>query len=184
MTLAGVLISDHELLYKNNYYHSVFDTPASLNITFPVNISESAASNFTTPLGRRLQQLITNIGQVIYAKNSDLKVLNDQVDQITLNKLIYCFYQNSTCEFFKSILTAAQWSTYIQLLESNLPSNQLSFFTSVNDAQISGKWISQMLLKYFTRNSNFETLNSTECNKDSDSFKNLIQTKGVGVVVD
>ena len=98
-----------------------------------------------------------------------------------MNKLIYCFYQNTTCDFFKSILTSAQWNTYTQLLESNLPSNQLSFFTSVNDAQISGKWISQMLLKYFTRNSNFEALNSTECNKDSESFKNLIQTNGVTI---
>ncbi len=35
------------------------------------------------------------------------------------------------------------------------------------------------MLKYFTRNLAFENLNSSECNKDSEAFKNLVKKYGV-----
>jgi len=43
----------------------------------------------------------------------------------------------------------------------------------VNNAQISGKWLTQTLLRYVTRNKKFEILNATDCNKDSDVFKKI-----------
>ncbi len=45
----------------------------------------------------------------------------------------------------------------------------------MNNAQISGKWLAQTLLKYVTRNKKFEVLNSTDCNKNSDQFNKLMK---------
>jgi nicastrin len=172
--LGGFLITDHEKTFKNPFYHSVFDTAENLNITFPENITEQEAANFTTNFSRRLQFAITSIAKSIYSFSSDNKELDDQANQITLNRLVYCFYKNSTCEYFKSILTTSQWQNYQTMLDSLLPKKKLSFYTSVNDAQISGKWITQMLLKYFTRNILFDSLNSTDCNKNSVAANKLI----------
>lgn len=151
LDIAGISIADHELKYTNNFYHSIFDTPENLNIIFPSNMSEVDAYNYTTPLGRRLQQLLTNIAQTIYSVSSRKVNLttDNKIDQVSLNKLIYCFYKNSTCDFFKSILTEKQWQSYLQLLDVVLPKKSLSFYTGVNDNSISGKWITSMLLRYF-----------------------------------
>lgn len=173
--VAGLLITDHDKSYTNKYFHSVFDTPENLKISFPANISESEAVEYTTLLGSKLQTMLTAIASTIYSQGSGKSDLKDQVNQKTINQLIYCFYKNTTCDYFKNILTEKQWSIYKQLLNSNLPKNKLSFYTSVNDAQISGKWISQILLKYFTRNNLFENLNKTECVKDSASFKKIVK---------
>ena len=181
LEVAGISIADHEIKYKNMFYHSVFDTPESLQIKFPDNMTEPEAYNFTTPLSKRLQKLITNIAQTIYSVSSSKgNLTNDlQVDQITLNKLIYCFYKNTTCNFFKSLLTEKQWQNYLQLLDLNLPKKKLSFYTGVNDNSISGKWISTMLLRYFTRNLELERLNATECSSDSASVASYVQKNKV-----
>jgi len=181
--VAGISIADHEIKYTNKFYHSVFDTPESLNIKFPDNITEEESYKYTTPLGKRLQKLLTNIAQSIYSVSSSKGNLpNDlQVDQITLNKLIYCFYKNTTCNFFKTVLTDKQWQSYLQLLDMNLPKKKLSFYTGVNDNSISGKWITTMLLRYFTRNLDLEKLNATECSTNSPSVLGYVQTNKVSL---
>jgi hypothetical protein len=179
--LGGLYIADHESAFKNPYYHSVFDTPENLKINFPSNISEQEAANFTTNLSRRLQPLITSIAKSIYFSTNGNQSLNDQANELTLNRLIYCFYKNSTCEYFKTILTDSQWQSYLSMLDAVLPKKKLSFYTSVNDAKISGKYIAQMLLKYLTRNSLFETLNSTDCNKNSESVKKILRENNLTI---
>ena len=180
MTIGGILITDFETSYKNNYYHSVFDTPDNLKIDLPPNITEIDASQYTTKFGQRLQKVITSLAQSIYSVSTG-SVLSDQADQKTINQLVYCFYRNATCDFFSTVMTRNQWRSYLKQLNSTLPYNQLSFYTSVNDGFITGKFISQILLRYFTRNVLFENLNSTECNKNSDSVKNLIRTSNVSI---
>jgi hypothetical protein len=179
LNIAGLQIADHELLFTNKFYHSVFDTPENLDITFPTNITEPEAYNHTTLFAKRLQALITSIAQTVYVTSSDKASLpaDKQVDQITLNKLVYCFYQNTTCSFFKSILTDNEWQNYLALLQANLPKYKLSFYTGVNDNSISGKWISTKLLKYFSRNLELESLNSTECSSDSEYVKQFLSEK-------
>lgn len=182
LTLGGIFITDHETVYKNKYYHSVFDTPESLNINFPVNITEADAAVYTTNLSRRLQTLITSIAKSVYASSTDQqKNLTDQASLLTLNRLVYCFYKNATCQFFKEILTEKQWKNYLSYLDSVQPKNKLSFYTSVNTAKISGKYITEMLLKFFTRNSLFESLNSTECSKLSVSAQKLIRDNNLTI---
>lgn len=73
----------------------------------------------------------------------------------------------------RSIFSDSQWSNYQRLLESDSPRGRLSFYTSVNDNLMSGKFLSLQLLRYFTRLRELETLNSTECNKDSVAVKNF-----------
>lgn len=125
LSIAGVLVTDHEVDYTNKFFHSIFDTPKNLKIAFPADITETEAVKFTTDFSKRLKTLLTNIAQTIYYQAAG-KDLQDQVDQTLLNRLVYCFYQNSTCDFFKGMLTDQEWLIYNSLLNSQLPKNKLS----------------------------------------------------------
>ncbi len=144
MSLAGVVLSDHDTLYSNRFYHSIFDTPLNLNVTFPANITEQEAANYTTRLGARLQQTVLALAKSVsaLAGGGELTLLQRQSDdvQVTINRLIYCYYENATCDFARFIQTEKQWSRYLSMLDANLPNGKLSFYTGVNDASISGKY--------------------------------------------
>ena len=181
LNLAGVLISDHEKSFKNNYYHSIFDTPEAMNVVYPDNMTEQDALKYTTPFAKRLQVLMTGVAKSLYSLYTDKKVLNDQVSLDTINKLTYCLYKNTTCSYLRGILSDNQWKTYSSLLDAYLPKQRLTFYTSVNDNQVSGKWLSHILLQYFTRNSLVESFNASECHKDSPSVKKLITDTGLTI---
>jgi nicastrin len=183
LQLGGVLIGDHETSYKNNYYHSVFDTPASINVIYPENITEKEAYNYSTNLARNLKQSVLALGQTVYSISVPGKTISINEEQLllTINKLIYCFYKNANCSFFNSILTSSQRTSYQSMLTSTLPKGMLSFYTSVNDAAISGKWISQLLLRYFTRDRFIESFSSNDCSKDSEKLKQYMREKNISL---
>lgn len=78
--------------------------------------------------------------------------------------------------FYRSVLTGAQWTNYGKLLQSAMPNGKLSFYTSVNDNLVSGKYLSLQLLRYFTRFRELDGLNMTACVKDSAKITDF-QTK-------
>ena len=102
-----------------------FSTHLKTLVLFPTNITESEAAEYTTPLGKKLQPMLTAIGRTIYSQGSGESELKDQVNQTTINMLIYCFYKNTKCDYLRNILTDKQWNIYKQLLNSNLPKNKL-----------------------------------------------------------
>ena len=169
--LAGVTINDHQIPFKNKFYHGVFDTPANMNIKFPPSITETEAETNTTLFAQQLKTVITAIAKTIYSASSSSSLANANldVDIRTINKLVYCFYKNTTCDFFKNILSSSQWTKYNKILSAMTPTNSLSFYTSVNENAVSGKWISLELLRFFSRNRQLEALNGTECDKSSKS---------------
>lgn len=59
----------------------------------------------------------------------------------------------------------------MKLLQNGSPPGRLSFYTSVNDNLMSGKFLALQLLRYFTRFRELDQLNSTECVKDSTAAK-------------
>ena len=183
INLAGISIADHETTFKNTHYHSVFDTPQTLNVTFANDMSEADAVRHTTLLAARLQSALTSVAQTIFAISVDpadaaASHIDDSatVDIATLNALVYCFYKNNTCSFFQSMMSDKEWAFYLKLLASTLPKQQLSFFTSVNDNAVSGKWLTAVLLRYFTRNVQADAFNATECKVDSASMRQLSDT--------
>jgi hypothetical protein len=177
--LAGISIADYNHTFKNSFYHSVFDTPANMNIKFPSDITESQAADHTTLFARQLQRAVTAVAKTVFSISSNNSLpTNFDADLQIINKLVYCFYRNTTCAFFKSILSESQWSKYVKLLETATPKYQLTFYTSVNENAMSGKWISLELLKYFARNREIENFNATECDKNADKFKEYESESG------
>ena len=179
--VAGLLVADFERAFKTNYYHSVFDTPDALNITYPANITEKEAETYTTLYAQRAQALLTNLAQTLYNSYSSKSKLTDEISLLTLNRLSYCFYRNTTCSYFQGIMSDTQWSSYNTLLGSTQPLNRLSFYTGVNDNNISGKWLTHALMRYFTRNRLFDSFNATDCAKDSLATRKLLNETGLNV---
>lgn len=169
---GGISLADFNKEFNSDFYHGIFDTPENMNVTFPEDLSENEAENYTTQFSKRLQSLTTSVAQTIFSLyNPSQADLDDQVSQITLNRLVYCFYKNSTCQFFRDIMTESQWKSYLNLLDANLPKGVLSFYTGVDDNPISGKWLASMLLRYFSRNLDLESLGTEDCSKDSEKVK-------------
>jgi nicastrin len=146
INIAGLLLSDFDATtgFKNNFYHSIFDTAKNLNISFPDNITEAdAVNNYSTKLGEQIQKSIVAMTKTLYfmATKEELVINSNDLEksQTTVNNLIYCFYKNVTCDLFKQAQTDYSWSVYLQLLDNYLPKGKLSFYTSVNGAAISGK---------------------------------------------
>lgn len=170
--IGAISLAGFSQEFSTNFYHGIFDTPENMNVTFPEDLTEEEAANYNTKFSERLQILTTSISKTIFSLyNPTQSELTDQVNLTTLNKLVYCFYKNSTCKFFQDIMTELQWKSYIKLLEANLPKGILSFYTGVDDNPISGKWLSSMLLRYFTRNLDLESLTEEDCSKDSEKVK-------------
>lgn len=125
LSIAGLLITDHETAYTNKHFHSVFDTPDKINASLPVNISEADAAGYNTGLALSLQRHLTSIAKAVYFEATN-EELTDQINQTTLNQLVYCFYRNTTCQYFQTMFTDIEWKYYVNLLEANLPKNRLS----------------------------------------------------------
>jgi hypothetical protein len=75
------------------------------------------------------------------------------------------------------------WPIYTKLLKAGSPPDRLSFYTSVNDNLMSGKFISLQLLRYFTRIRELDSLNATECSKDSFSIKQFQSKRNLTIKV-
>uniref|UniRef100_A0A3B4A4K7 Nicastrin n=1 Tax=Periophthalmus magnuspinnatus TaxID=409849 RepID=A0A3B4A4K7_9GOBI len=46
--LPGIVIQDHQSVYTNRYYESMFDNPENLNMTYPPDLSPDEQFNFVT----------------------------------------------------------------------------------------------------------------------------------------
>ncbi|RNA40032.1 nicastrin isoform X2 [Brachionus plicatilis] len=170
--IGGISLADFNKEFNSKFYHGVFDTPENMNVTFPDDLSEDEAVNFTTKFAEKLQGLTTSIAQTIFSLHNPTQTeLSEQVSLSTLNRLVYCFYKNTTCKYFQDMMTTSQWKSYLTLLEANLPKGKLSFYTGVDDNPISGKWLSSMLLRYFSRNLDLESLSEDDCSKDSEKVR-------------
>ena len=106
LSIAALTITDHQNIYSNPNYHSVFDTPLNLGIRIPENLTEPFVYNYTTNFSSRLAPLLISLAKTIYSQSSSQqKELNPDLDETIslLNKLVYCFYRNTTCEYFRLV---------------------------------------------------------------------------------
>jgi hypothetical protein len=88
-------------------------------------MNESDSGAYTTKMAKRLQVALTGIAKTVYFQSTS-KSLDQEVDITFLNNLVYCFYKNATCQFFKNMMTDDQWKVYDSLLQSQLPKYKLS----------------------------------------------------------
>ena len=178
ITLPSILIADHEIEYKNQFFRSIYDKRENLNLEWPSNITEEEAIVSPLKFSKNLQKQTTIISKLLFGILSDNKTqLNDEVDIRLVNNLIYCYMFNSTCLFFNSILSDDMRASYLSLLKSAAPASILSFYTTVSDQITSGIFITNSVFKYLTRERLADGFNATECNLGSSSVLQLVQTK-------
>jgi nicastrin len=178
VTIPSILIADHEIEYKNQFFRSIYDKRENLNLEWPSNITEEDAVNSVLKFSNNIQIQTTIISKFLYEILTDNKTqLTNEVDIRLVNNLIYCYMFNSTCQFFQSIQSSDINSQYLSQLKSVSPKNVLSFYTAVTNQVTSGILITNSVLKYVTRERLADNLNSSECELNSDSVKELIKSQ-------
>ena len=175
LQIAGVVLADHEVEYANKYYHSIFDTSDRLNVTFGENTTEEEAIKTTTALGKTIQSLTTSIASSLYSLASTKPAFSGTTNQTLINQLVYCFYVNSKCDLFRSVMTSKEFNGLVTLLSKSTPKDKLCFYTGVNNSTITGKIIANFLLRYFTRNKLADNFTQGDCNANNirEKFKDL-----------
>ena len=175
VTIPSILIADHEIEYKNQFFRSIYDRRENLNLEWPSNITEKDAVDSRLNFSINIQKQTTAISKFLYEILTDNKTqLANEVDVRLVNNLIYCYMFNATCQFFQSIQSSDTNSQYLAQLKSVSPNNVLSFYTTVTDQVTSGILITNSVLKYVTRERLADDFNSTECTLNSDRVKGLI----------
>jgi len=167
LQIPGIVLADHEVAYANKYYHSIFDTSDRLNVSLAENTTEEEALKTTTALGKSLQSLTTSIASALYSLSSKKTAFSGSTNQTLINQLIYCFYVNSKCDLFRSVMTGKEFNGFVTLLSKSTPKDKLCFYTGVNNSTITGKIITNFLLRYFTRNKLADDFKQDACNADN-----------------
>ncbi|KAJ8967043.1 hypothetical protein NQ314_003160 [Rhamnusium bicolor] len=96
----GMVLSDHEKSYTNNFYNSIFDNATNINFHY-YNATESG--NATSIPKNSIQQFIANISEVIarsvYEEITHKKYQEDlAVDVILVDELFHCYLQDPNCK--------------------------------------------------------------------------------------
>ncbi|KAJ0011558.1 hypothetical protein NQD34_012533 [Periophthalmus magnuspinnatus] len=64
--LPGIVIQDHQSVYTNRYYESMFDNPENLNMTYPPDLSPDEQFNFVTETAKALTDVATLVAQALF----------------------------------------------------------------------------------------------------------------------
>lgn len=180
INLPGIVLADHEIEYTNKFYHSIFDTPNKLNYSF--NGTERDATSLNSQLAQSIQTLSTSIANVVFYLATG-KNPTDKTSLELINRLLYCYYVNPECGLFQSVLKPDAFKAFSNLLDQSNPKNKLCFYTGVNNSTISGKYITNAVLKYLTRNKNMDNLTYDNCTLDNvRKFSNPFEINSVDFI--
>lgn len=97
--LSGIVITNHEDVYRNKYYNSIFDTKEKIQYVYGggdnvFSIQEKIATLAAT--------VANSVMEVLSIKNQGLKVTPDKN---TVDELLHCYLETSNCTIFRDILS-------------------------------------------------------------------------------
>ena len=102
LALATLSVTAHnEQAFTDQAYHSVFDTAQRLDINIPDNMTEPDVYTYTTRFARRLEPLVSALAQTLYSIGSSKSPSTFPTTLPLINRLVYCFYKNATCDYFR-----------------------------------------------------------------------------------
>lgn len=102
--VSGVVITDFDEKYKNNYFNSRFDTPDKLGVHVDRNTTEVAAMQALLPLAQKIVKLSDSIAKAVFhlATNDNLAETNIQENDTA--QILYCYYYNAGCSLAQHLI--------------------------------------------------------------------------------
>nr|XP_031291825.1 nicastrin isoform X2 [Camelus dromedarius] len=103
--ISGVVLADHQKVFQNHYYQSIYDTAENINVNYPESQSPEEDLNFVTDTAKALADVATVLGQALYQLAGGTNFSDTiQADPQTVTRLLYGFLVRANNSWFQSIL--------------------------------------------------------------------------------
>ncbi|XP_069806699.1 nicastrin isoform X2 [Dendropsophus ebraccatus] len=102
--IPGVVLTDHKAAYQNKYYNSMYDTPASINMTYPSGLSKEEALNYVTEAAQSLSEVATLLAKTLYRQAGGNSTAEIKADVKSITRMLYGFLVMPNNSWFQSII--------------------------------------------------------------------------------
>ncbi|KAM7054753.1 nicastrin [Molossus nigricans] len=103
--ISGVVLADHDTVFHNRYYQSVYDTAENINVSYPASKSPEEDLDFVTDTAKALADVATVLGRALYELAGGTSFSSTiQADPKTVTRLLYGFLIRANNSWFQSIL--------------------------------------------------------------------------------
>ncbi|XP_054760855.2 nicastrin-like [Lytechinus pictus] len=138
--IPGVVITDHNMEYKNKYYNSRLDIPEAFGINFTEYNSTDYLPIF--PVAQTLTGLATTIARSLYLyarPGANASILVADVNLV--NDLLYCFNERPNCSRIREAVSPDDWKS--------LSNSAYSYYVGVDGHHSSVTILVGKLLSYY-----------------------------------
>ncbi|XP_038047934.1 nicastrin-like isoform X2 [Patiria miniata] len=101
--VPGIVLTDHQTEYQNNYYNSRFDSPELINI-------EEDYTSQVSPLAVELSEIATTVARALYklARPHATDEESIRANVSTIHEMLYCFLVKANCPLFRSVVSKTE----------------------------------------------------------------------------
>ncbi|XP_033838840.1 nicastrin [Periophthalmus magnuspinnatus] len=142
--LPGIVIQDHQSVYTNRYYESMFDNPENLNMTYPPDLSPDEQFNFVTETAKALTDVATLVAQALFlqAGGDAARASSITANPKTVSQLLYGFLVKSKNPWFEQIIPSD--------FASRLVDRPTNFYTGVHLQKSEASFLVEYILANLT----------------------------------
>ncbi|XP_016352494.1 nicastrin-like [Sinocyclocheilus anshuiensis] len=104
--IPGLVLADHQTLFNNRYYESMYDDAENLNVTYPPDLSPDEQLVYETDAAKSLAEVATLVARSLYlqAGGEDKSLSNITADPKIVAQLLYGFLIQKNNSWFRSLL--------------------------------------------------------------------------------
>lgn len=155
VNIPGVVLTDYEHQFQNQFFNSHLDIPSNINYTQTTNDSQTEV----TALAKQLADIATVVAHTLYNLSTGHQYNDDNkelvADSSMVAQMLYCFFLTPRCDLFNMTLNEKS--------AKNLQQAPYSFYVGVERDPSPVTLHTKLILSYFTGN---------EVNLTADDCKN------------
>ncbi|XP_075875759.1 nicastrin [Nelusetta ayraudi] len=142
--IPGVVIENHQSVFTNRFYESMYDNAEYLNVSNPTNLSPEEQLDVITDTAKSLAEVATLVARALYlqAGGAESQLSSITADPLTVTRLLYGFLVQSNNSWFQQIIPPE--------LVSHLVNRPTNFYVGVTQQSSEPTLLVQQLLANLT----------------------------------
>ncbi|XP_068196621.1 nicastrin [Antennarius striatus] len=142
--IPGVVLQDHQSVFTNRFYESMYDNAEYLNISYPPNMTSDEQMEFTTETAKALTEVATMVARALYvqAGGAETQLSSINADSQMVTKMLYGFLVRSNNSWFQQLIPSD--------LASHLANRPTNFYIGVSQQSSEPTLLVQYLLANLT----------------------------------